>query len=160
MKKYILFLLPLTTFLIFSKCEKDDIVPNLPASIKNYLDAQYPGYEAEELDEETFCNGGKGYEVEIETSGDDELELTFDTEGTLLFTKTEIKTSDLPAAVKTSVATNFPGYKMKEAGRLDMNGGGVRYEAELKNGSSVKEVLFETTGTVVCEEVENENDED
>jgi uncharacterized membrane protein YkoI len=153
MKKAFIFLLPLAAlFFIFSKCEDDDISPNeLPTAVKNYLDKTYPGYEVEELESETLCTGTTVVEVEIETGDDKEVELTFDSEGTMLFTSTEIKVSTLPTAVSAAAAAKYPSATLSEAERQDLAGGGTRYEVEVKTGGSVREALFEADGTFVCD---------
>lgn len=161
MKKVWLFL-PLLAGVIFfaTKCEDDDgpTVP-LPAAIQTYLDTHYPGAEIEESEIDTLCTGTAVYEVEIEVSDDHEIELTFDSEGNLLFTETEIKISDLPAAVSAGVSANYADYTIEEASKLDLGIGGSQYEVELKKGSSHLEVLFDADGTKICEKAGDDDDE-
>jgi uncharacterized membrane protein YkoI len=164
MKKLWLFLLPIAALMIFVaiKCKDDEghTVP-LPASIQNYLNANYPGAEIEESEMDTLCTGTAVYEVEVEVSDDNEIGLTFDTEGNMLFSENEIKVSDLPAAVSAGISANFAGYSTAEAEKLSMADGSFQYEAELKkNGQPTLEVLFATDGTVICQEEEDENDDD
>lgn len=164
MKKSWLFLLPIAALTIFvaTKCQDDEghTVP-LPASIQNYLKANYPNAEIEESEIDTLCTGTAVYEVEVEVSDDNEVDLTFDTEGNLLFTESEIKVGELPAAVTASIAANFAGYSTAEAEKLSMADGSVRYETELKkNGQPTLEVLFAADGTVICQEEEDEDDDD
>ena len=155
MKKLQLFLFPFFLLVfVFAKCEDDDKPIELSSSIKNYLNEHYPGYELEGSENDTLCNGKPVVDVEIEPSEDQELELVFDTEGTLLYTETDIKTADLPAAVKASIAGAFAGYATKEAARLTLPAGGTQYEAGLKKGSTRLEVIFEAEGTVVCQKEE------
>lgn len=151
MKKIIFALLLLGGLFVYTSCDDDDQQVDLPTLIDNYLASTYPDYTIDESETETLCDGTAVYEVEIENGDNNELELTFDMEGSLLFTETEIDTNDLPAAVTNSISTNYVGYDTKEAERLDMANDSKRYEVELKNGSSTLEVLFEADGTVVCE---------
>ena len=132
--------------------DDDDALITLPATIENYLTDNYPDYSVDESEEETLCDGTVVYEVELENDNDDELELTFDLEGNLLFSETEIDNSELPAAINNSISTNYADYQTEEAERLDMADGTTRYEVELENGDSELEVLFEADGTVICEE--------
>ncbi len=154
MKKAPIFLLPLIALLfIFSTCKDDNIsADKLPAAIKTYLDTHYPGgYEVEKLENETLCTGQAVVEVEIETSDDVISELTFDSEGTMVFSSTEIKVSELPAAVSAAALAKYPGATLKEAERQDLAGGGIRYEIEVKTGGSVRDALFEEEGAFVCD---------
>lgn len=132
----------------------------LPAAVKTYLDANYPGFKIDESEQETLCTGTSVYEVELEGPGDQEIELTFDTEGNLLFTETEIPASQLPSSVTGSISANYPGYSIEEAERLDLAGGGNQYEVELKKGSSHLEVLFAADGTKICEEAGDGDDDE
>lgn len=162
MKKIWLFLLPAVGLLFAAtKCEKDDesTIP-LPPVIQNYLNTNYSGAEIEESEMDTLCTGTAVYEVEVEVSDDNEIELTFDTEGNLLFTETEIASSQLPAAVTASVSANYAGYAIEEAAKLELSSGGNQYELELKKGASLLEVLFAADGTKICEEVGDDDNDD
>lgn len=149
-------MLPLTALLfIATKCEDDDeSTIELPAIIQNYLNNNYSGYKVEESELDSICTGVAVYEVELENSDDHEMELTFDTEGNLLFTKTDIPASQLPAAVTSgiNINTHYAGAIIKEAARLNLAGGGNQYEVEIKQGSTPIEVLFAADGVVICEE--------
>lgn len=138
--------------LIFTNCGDDDdpMVP-LPAIIENYLTTNYPDYSVDESEKEILCDGTVVYEVELEDSNDNEMELTFDTEGSFLFSEHEIGNGDLPSVVTNSITNNYPDYSIEETERLDMFDSTTRYEVEIKNGSSVLEVLLEAEGTVVCQ---------
>ena len=161
MKYKWLFSLPLTAmFFVVSNCDNDDgSTIELPASIQNYLHNNYAGYEIEESELDSLCTGASVYEVELEGSKDEEVELSFDTEGNLLFTETEISSGQLPAAVTAAVNTHYAGATIEEATRLDLAGGGNQYEVELKTGQTHLDVLFAADGTVICEEAGDDDDE-
>lgn len=146
---------------IAAKCDDDDkSTVTLPASIQNYLDANYAGSEIEESEMDTLCTGTAVYEVEVEVSEDNEIELTFDTEGNLLFTEKEIAINQLPTAVSSGINAQYAGAVIQEAARLDMSGGGNQYEVELKHGQTHREVLINSEGTVICEETGDDDDDD
>lgn len=158
MKKItLLFILPLVMLVGFTNCgDDDDQLIDLPTTINDYLAANYPDYSIDESEEGTLCDGTIVYEVELEDSNDNEIELTFNTEGSLLFSETEIENSELPSAVTSSISTNYPDYSTDEAERIDMADGSTRYEVELENGDSELDVLFEADGTVICEETDDD----
>jgi hypothetical protein len=153
-------LLPLLALLLFARCEDDDETVLLPASIQSYLDTHYSGYEVDESSQETLCTGTTVYEVDLEKSENDEVSLTFDTEGNLLFTETEIPVADLPAAVTAGISTHYGAYTIDEAERQDLAAGGQQYKIELTQGSTRLDVLFNADGTVVCEEPGDEDDDE
>lgn len=160
-KSWLPFLLIATTLFIASKCEDDDeSTIQLPAVIQSYLNSHYNGYEVEESELDSLCTGVAVYDVELEGAKDQEVELTFDAEGNLLFTETEIAVGQLPAAVTAGINAHFAGAAVEEAARLDLTGGGNRYEVELKQGSTHLEVLFAADGTVICEETGDDDEDD
>ena len=155
--KKITFILMLTMSIGLMNCGDKDEIIDLPATIDNYLTTNYPDYTVDESAEETLCDGTIAYEVELEDSNDNEIELTFSMEGNLLFTETEINTSELPTAVSNSISTNYADYTIDEADRLDMADGSVQYEVEIENGNSELEVILDTDGSVICEQVDDED---
>lgn len=156
--KSILFALFLVGF--FTACEDDDHPSiDLPPAVQAYLDSNYPNHEVEEAELETLCTGEEAYEIELESSDDEEFEAVINSEGALLFTEHEISVNDLPADVSGSLASNYADYIVQEADRLDMADGSTRYEVEIKNGESQLDILTESDGTVVCEEEDSDDDE-
>ncbi len=158
MKKMKLLAFPIAILLLaLASCDDDEGQQvDLPVSIKNYLSANHPNAEIEESEQGTLCTGVSVYEVELEVADDEEIDLTFDVDGNLLFTESEISVSEIPAAVSTSIANNYAGYSVKEAERLDLANDTAQYEIELKNGSTTLEVLFDASGEVICEEQDND----
>jgi uncharacterized membrane protein YkoI len=158
--KKLLFLLTMAILFVCGKCaEDDDIQVELPDNITTYLQANYNGYELEEAEMDSLCTGSKVYEVEIEVNDDEEIELIFDTEGSLLFTESEINSDQLPAAVSNSIKANYSTYSVEEVSQLTAPSGDILYEVEVKNGSGVLSVMVKADGTVLCQEVEEDDDE-
>ena len=160
MKKTILLFNLLLIAVLFCNCNNDDdndSMVDLPATIVNYLSDNYPDYSIDESSQETLCDGTAAYEVELEDSNDNEVELTFDTEGNLLFAEVEIETSDLPSVISSSITTNYADYSIEEAEQLDMFDGSTQYEVEIKNGNSNLEVLLGSDGTVICEQEDTDD---
>ncbi|MFN0216621.1 MAG: PepSY-like domain-containing protein [Saprospiraceae bacterium] len=145
------------SFFSLAACGKDNNVPvkDLPQAIKAYVEANYPGYALDEAEKETDCSGLTVYDVEIEQGEENEIELTFDADGNFLYSEAEIAAVDLPAAVANGIATNYAGFTTEEADKLTLADGSTRYEVELKKGKTVKEVLFDSEGTVICAQDEH-----
>ena len=131
----------------------------LPTSIADYINTNYPNYTIEDMDNDIDCDGTSIIEVELE-NGNDEIELVFDTENNLLYIATEIRTSNLPTAVTDSIAANFPNnFLDDEADELTMADGSTRYEVELEGSQNDLEVLFAADGTLICQEVDMDDDD-
>jgi len=161
MKNLRLFLLPMAAMLFLAtKCDDDESTIPLPPAIQNYLNTNYPGAEIEASEMDTLCTGAAVYEVELEISDDNEIELAFDTESNLLFTETDIASDGWPAGVAVSVSANYAGYAIAEAAKLELSSGGNQYEVELKKGASQLEVLFAADGTKICEEAGDDDDDE
>jgi uncharacterized membrane protein YkoI len=78
------------------------------------------------------------------------LSALFDPQGKWLETETDIKISDLPAKVKSYVAQNYNGAKIKEAARIKKADGKINYEAEVKG----KDLIFDEQGNFINAEKE------
>lgn len=132
----------------------------LPASITDYITANYSNYIIEDMDNDIDCDGTSIIEIELE-DGNDEIELVFDTEDNFLYAISEIRASNLPNAVTNSIATNFPNYTLddNEADELTMADGSLRYEVELESTQDELEVIFAADGTVICQQVESDDDD-
>lgn len=158
MEKVRLMSLMLAVLLIgMTSCDKEKIdIADLPASIENFVNGNFADYKIDESEKETLCDGTEVFEVEIEDSNDNELELVFDLEGNHLYTETEISIEELPTAVSESINTNYAGYSVEEAEKLDWADDTVQYEVELKKDNTELEVIFDANGIVLCEEEDND----
>lgn len=134
-----------------SKCEKESLAANLPETVKTYLQNNYPGYELEEAEQESYCTGQTVYEVEIETAEDNEVEIAFDAKGNFLFTETAIKPEDLPGVIKSAVSGKYSDYAIKEADKLTLASGAVQYEVEMQKGKKSLSTLFDAEAAFICE---------
>lgn len=72
-----------------------------------------------------------------------------DATGKLLRLDTDIKHTDLPAAVQKTISTQYAGYKIKDPEKFD-EGGKITYKVELKKeGAEDQKVHFSPDGTVI-----------
>ena len=88
------------------------------------------------------------FEAEFEID-EAEQSVNFDQAGKWLVTETEIKSSQLPASVKATIAKEFAGYKIEEAEKTDAASEGVFYEVELEKGELNYEVQISSDGKVL-----------
>lgn len=112
---------------------------------KSYKDAKEVKWEKE----------GANFEAEFEI-GETDQSVVFDAMGHLVETEVEIKVDELPAGVKDYVAKNYKNAKIKEATKIIDAKGTVTYETEIKD----KDLIFDSAGKFIKEEVDTHEDKD
>lgn len=94
----------------------------------------------------------------IEKPGEFEAEFTLnkvetsallDAKGTLLETETEIKESELPQAVKATLAKDFASYKFDEIEKATDSKGVITFEMEAARGKDKLEISFDANGKLL-----------
>jgi hypothetical protein len=89
-----------------------------------------------------------------------EMSAAIDEKGFLLETESEIKESDLPQAIKTTLAKDFAGYKTGEIVKADAKGT-VTYEMEARKDKKNFEIIFASTGKFLTKkELKNGDEKD
>jgi len=97
----------------------------------------------------------------VEKPGEFEVEFTmnkvessalYDATGKLLETEGEMKESQLPQAVKATIAKDFASYKLDEIEISTDAKGAVTYEMEAVKGKSKFEISFEENGKLLSKE--------
>lgn len=96
-------------------------------------------------------------EFEIDETGQS---VNFDQAGKWLVTETEIKSSQLPAAVQATITKEFAGYKIEEAEKAETSDKGMFYEVELEKGELNYEVQISSEGKVLKKTEKKEKGED
>ncbi|MEO7174780.1 MAG: PepSY-like domain-containing protein [Saprospiraceae bacterium] len=100
------------------------------------------------------------YEANFKLNGE-EVSANFDNTGKWLETETEIKTSALPAAVQSTLAKDFAGFKVEEASKINNVKNGNCFEAEIEKGEESYDILFSTEGKVLLKtKLEEKEDKD
>jgi len=72
----------------------------------------------------------------------------FLTDGQWLETETKIPETELPSAVAQSIQANYKASTLVEVDRIDTSKNETLYEVELKSGIKIKEVVFNSDGTI------------
>ena len=111
---------------------------NVPAPVKAAFQKSFPGITVTKWDKED-----DGYEANFAKDGKT-MSATFDASGDWKETETDIKVSELPAAILTYVKENYKAEKIKEAA-ITETAKGKMYEAEVKG----KDLLFDMQGKFV-----------
>ncbi len=91
------------------------------------------------------------FEAEFTLNGVETSALV-DAKGTLLETEAEIKESELPQAVKATIAKYFTGYKLDEIEKATDVKGVTTFEMEAAKGKDKLEISFDASGKLLGKE--------
>lgn len=127
----------------------------VPSVVKDSFAKRFPNAKEVKWSKESATE----FEAEFET-GKVEQSVNFDQEGKWLVTETEIKSSQLPAAVQATIAKEFSGYKIEESEKAETFDKGMFYEVELEKGEMNYEVQISVDGKVLKKELKKENKEE
>lgn len=92
---------------------------------------------------------GAGFEAGFEVGGAS-LSVAYDASGHLIEAETRLSVEELPASIKTCIANNYNGAKIKGAVKITGAKGIVSSEAEIKG----RDLIFGSSGTCIKEEVD------
>ncbi len=115
------------------------IAQSTPATVKSAFTKKFPGVTVKKWDAED----GK-YEANF-TQGGKTMSATFSAAGAWEETETDIKVTELPAAVTSYVKANYKGKKIKEAAILSSPDAAKMYEAAI----SGTDLMFDENGKFV-----------
>lgn len=114
---------------------------DVPAEVKNTLQKSYAVTDAD------WDNEDGSFEANFELKGK-EMSVLIDAKGNILEAETEIAKNDLPAAVLTSLESNYKDFKIEETARIEANGE-VTYEVEVEKKEQTFDLLFDARGKLL-----------
>ncbi|MBL7888638.1 MAG: PepSY-like domain-containing protein [Bacteroidia bacterium] len=116
---------------------------NLPEPVKTAFKAKFADVKKAkwEMDYEN-------YEAEFKYNKN-EMSAKFDKTGKWLETEYMILPSDLPQAVKEYMNSNFAGFEIKEAEKVETADKGILYELDIKKGEAKYEISISETGKLI-----------
>jgi hypothetical protein len=133
--------------------DDDGYQGTVPGPIADFVNANYPDYYIEDIDDEDICDDVPAIEVELE-GPDPDPELYFDTDYNFLFVSYDINASALPDPVLAELEAQFPGYSLEDDDleRHEYPNGDIEYRVklELPGDDDEIEVVLTETGTIVC----------
>ncbi len=121
----------------------------VPADVVSAFKNKFPNAKNAKWEKENSAE----YEVEFELT-DIDYSATFDSSAKWLETEMDMKFKDLPAAIKSYLATHFSGFKIKECEKVETSGSKSLFEIELKKGKELIIAVFDSSGNFVSREVE------
>ena len=113
-----------------------------PAAVKTAFTKSFPGITVKKWDKEDG-----NYEANFTKDGKS-MSATYDAKGDWMETETDIKVTELPAAVAEYVKANYKGATIKEAAIISNLQSKKQFEAEVKG----KDLLFDENGKFLKEE--------
>lgn len=125
---------------------------SVPSAVKQAFTKQFANAKSVKWGKE----GSSEYEAEFKMNGQ-ELSANYSESGQWMETETDMEVKDLPSAVMQTIQSQFAGYKLKEAAKVDMPNAPSVYEVDLKKGDKALEVQFSPDGKVVNQKNDNED---
>lgn len=125
-----------------------------PAKVQEAFIAKFSNAEHVKWEKENSTE----WEAEFKMDGK-EYSANFSIDGEWKETEHEVKKSDLPVAVKSTLSSEFAGYEVEEAEMIEtpkFKG----YELELEKGDTTLEVVLDANGKVLKKKEEEEDDDD
>ena len=142
--KIVTYLLLIAALLSNAVCAQKISADKIPAAVSSAFITKFPIatktiWEIENENE---------YEAEFKIN-DEEVSANFDNTGKWLETENELKVSDLPASVQSSISKYFADFKINEASKIQSVKNGNCFEAEIQKGEEIFDVLFTADGKVL-----------
>jgi hypothetical protein len=158
MKKLILLISCVAFFSIYCiQAQVKSKKVEVPAAVNSAFNAKYP--KAEKVNWSLEKQGE--YEAEFVLNGI-ESSANFDSKGQFIEFETEIKESELPQAIKATLAKDFAGYKIGDVAKSTNAKGIANFEMEASKNKDKYEISFDSNGKLlkkkVTKEVEEGND--
>ena len=123
-----------------------------PAKVTEAFKAKFPNAKSVEWEKENDAE----WEAEFKLNGV-EYSANFSTDGMWKETEHEIKVSELPQSVTSTLSKEFSGFEIEEVEMIEtpeFSG----YEVEIEKGEETMEVVLNNTGKVIEKKVEEDED--
>lgn len=127
----------------------------VPDAVVNAFKAKFPQVANPEWEIEHDKNYEAGFR-----QNDKKHSVVFDASGTWIESETEMKKSDLPESVTTSISKEFPGFEVEEADQVESSIHGNCYEVEIEKDKENIELILSANGTVISKAGGTEDDGD
>jgi uncharacterized membrane protein YkoI len=125
----------------------------VPKAVLEAFEKAYPNMKDVEFEKEMF-NGQAAYELEYKTNNE-EHEVLYSADGTLLQKEEEIEGETLPAAVKDAIRKAYPKAEIKEVEKIMKPDNALMgYEVEIVTAGKEIELELDTQGKILKTEKE------
>lgn len=128
--------------------------PSVPSAVNHTFLQKFPNLKAERWVEEDGI-----WEAQLHHQGR-EIEAKFTDAGQWIETEMELHIQNLPPVVTNGLASKYPNHQIQEAEWHESAKEGISYELEIEHGGKTIELLMDEKGTILAEEIEDENDDE
>jgi hypothetical protein len=136
-------LIIMTIFLVSINYAQKIMPDKVPASVKQTYMKTFP-----KATESAWRMDNDNYQVMFGMNGVKHA-AKFDKNGVWVDKEEKMNIMDLPREVTSSIAKNFPGFKVYEAEKAEANGKGMLYNVGLEKGKEFMEVHLSPAGDVL-----------
>jgi Putative beta-lactamase-inhibitor-like, PepSY-like len=143
----LLFVALISTFTFAQKISDKEV----PAMVGSSFKIKFPTATNAKWEKEN----GTEYEVNFKLEKVN-YSAKFGSEGKWMETENGVAVSALPAAVAAALKTDFPGFKIEEAEKVESAENGICYEVKAEKGKEEYEVLLSADGKVLKKTLEKE----
>ncbi len=124
----------------------------LPPGVNEFVNKNYPGYKMVSAVSDPLCQGGDAIDVAITKNGSPNLSLIFKPDGSFVQQEEDVPLSTAPGKISSVLKTNYADYSAgNQIEKLTLADKSAQYLVDLDKGKVSKEVIFDTSGNVVCE---------
>lgn len=124
----------------------------LPTAIREYVTKNHPGYKMENAAHDPLCQGGDAIDVAITQKDSPSYSLIFKPDGTFVQLEEDIDINKAPAKVLEMVKIKYAGYQpAPQIEKLTLADKSIQYLLDITKKGFTKEVIFNTDGSVACE---------
>ena len=146
----------LALFLSMISCSEKSIPQaelSVPTQLSKSFKAQNPSAKDVKWEKE-----GEFYAVEFQENGM-EREIFYNAKAEAAVSKMELRSADLMTSIQNYISESHQGFTFKEAAKIT-SPKGIFYEVELKDGSREVELIFDSEGNFVKQEMDEDEDDD
>ena len=126
--------------------KKDDKEGEVPEAVQIAFQNKYPG----ENDPDWRKDDHGYWESHFKQHGE-KYRADFNADGTWVETENDIKTKNLPEAIKKVIGEKYSKYEITEVEHVDNAEKGEFYDVEFKQKGKNKDVMFREDGTIIKE---------
>jgi len=145
------FLLVLAVMILSQACAQKK---EAPTKVKTAFEQKFPNAKKVSWDKENATE----WEAEFKMNGK-KYSANFTSDGTWKETEYKIKKTEIPAAVKQTLSSQFAGYDIEKA-EVSKKSEGTVYELKLEKDDTDMEVAISSNGKVLKKESKNEKKEE
>ena len=148
MKRYMLIFCFLSIGIVScqEKNKKDSQKSKVPEAVKMTFQKKYPG----ENDPDWKQDDHGYWESHFKIDGE-KYRADFNADGSWVETENDIKTKNLPQAIKKVIAEKYSEYEISEVEHVDSAEKGIFYDVEFKQKGKNKDVEFREDGTILSQ---------